>query len=89
MNRYQLSRLKRANVPYIAEEVDQIMSEAPGAPPKPPLPPARKSRSNTKLELADAEIIRCGWCGAWALDIICTHCEQTGYPTIDDLGRTA
>lgn len=86
MRRHQLSRIKRANLPYIAAEVEAIFNEAPG---KPTPPPVRKSRNNTKLELADANITRCNWCGVqvWKANH-CRTCRTKGYPTIDDLGET-
>lgn len=91
MSRHQLSRIKRANLPYIAADVESILKEAPGAPGNtPPLPPpVRKPRRTRKLELADAEITRCKWCGTWALDYTCTYCTEHGFPTIDDIERTA
>lgn len=44
---------------------------------------------NMKLELADAEISRCKWCGTWTTQkSLCAHCQANPYPVID-LGRTA
>ena len=86
MSRFQLSRIKRANLPYIAAEVESILNEAPG---KPTPPRVRKPRRNTKLELADAKIRRCSWCGSWCTTTHCRSCRTNGYPTIDDLGETA
>ena len=84
--KFQLSRIKTANLPYIAAEVESIIAEAPGAPkPVPPVNP----RSASKQELADAEITRSAWCGTWTTDTHCTTCKAGGYPTIDDLGATA
>ena len=76
----RLSRLKKANIPYIANDVEHQLATAPGAPkpkPKPKPPPM------SKLELADAEISRCAWCGAHAWKAkYCKPCESNGYPAI-------
>ena len=87
MRRFQLSRIKRANLPFIAAEVESIMREAPGAPTPPRV---RKPRRNLKLELADAEIRRCQYCGSWHTNInqLCNWCTENSYPTIDDIERT-
>lgn len=84
-----VSKFKRASIPYIADEVQEVLQFAPGnTPPPPPREPTRSRRHrNLKLDLADAEIARCKWCGQWSLDYTCTHCTEHGYPTIDDLGR--
>lgn len=41
---------------------------------------------NMKLELADAEISACKYCGIWTTATLCSYC-QYAYPTIDDLER--
>jgi len=88
MRRHQLSRIKRANLPYIAEEVEFIMHEAPGARTPQRVRKPRQPRRNLKLEMADANITRCNWCGVqvWKANH-CRTCRTKGYPTIDDLGE--
>ena len=83
----RLSRLKKANVPYIANDVQKILATAPGAP-KPKKKP--KPRKMSKLEQLDAEIRRCGWCGDWTTNKhVCRKCRTNGYPIIPDLERPA
>lgn len=86
MSKFGLARMKQANVPYIVAEVETILKEAPGAPPTPPRPEPRRV---SKLELADAEISRCAWCGSWTTDTHCSACRTSGYPLINDFERTA
>lgn len=84
-----VSKFKRASIPYIADEVQEILQFAPGnTPPPPPREPTRSRRHrNLKLELADAEISRCGFCGSWTTNKThCDFCSTNGYPVID-LGR--
>jgi len=82
----RLSRLKRANVPYIANDVQKILATAPGAP-EPELPPT-KQRLN-KLEQLDANIRKCAYCGKqiWKIEL-CSLCQEN-YPVIDDIERPA
>ena len=83
----RLSKLKRANVPYIANDVEHQLATAPGAP-KPKKKPTPRKMS--KLEQADAEIRRCGWCGDWTTNKhVCRKCRTNGYPIIPDLERPA
>ena len=84
----RLSRLKRANVPYIANDVQQILAKAPGAP-EPALPPTKQRLS--KLARLDANISKCSWCGGWTWKTTtCNHCQTHGYPIInDDIERPA
>lgn len=86
MSKIGLVHVKRANIPYMAEAVETILKEAPGAPPPPPRPEPRRV---SKLELLDAEISRCAWCGSWATDTHCHFCRTSGYPMITDFERTA
>src|SRR5690625_2806366 len=83
----RLSRLKRANVPYIANDVEHQLATAPGAPKPKPKP---KPRRASKLEQLDAEIKRCGWCGNWTTQQhVCQACRTNGYPIIHDYERPA
>lgn len=75
----------KASLKYLGAEVESIMRNAPG---KPPPPPPRKYKRNMKLELADAEIKKCTWCGIWSTELHCSFCSEHGYPTINDLGET-
>src|SRR5699024_6930654 len=78
----RLSRLKRANVPYIANDVEHQLATAPGAPKPKPKP---KPRKLSKLEQLDAEIKRCGWCGNWPTQPhVCQACRTNGHPIIHD-----
>lgn len=73
-----------------AEQVHEALKYAPGN--TPPLPPrVRKPTRNMKLELADAEIRRCVYCGSWHNNTkkLCNWCAVNPYPTIDDVERTA
>lgn len=82
----RLSRLKKANVPYIANDVEHQLATAPGAP-KPKLPPTKQRLS--KLEQLDANIKKCAYCGKqiWKREL-CSSCQHE-YPTIDDYERPA
>lgn len=75
---------------WVSVRADQLHHDlhfAPGN--KRPLPPRRKSRRNMKLELADAEISRCGFCGSWTTNTShCDFCKTNGFPVID-LGASA
>lgn len=71
-----------------ADQLHHDLHFAPGN--KRPLPPRRKSRRNMKLELADAEIKRCVYCGSWHSNTkkLCGWCDVNPYPVIDDFERT-
>ena len=87
MSKFGLARMKQANVPYIVAEVETILKEAPGAAPPPPRPEPRRV---SKLELLDAQISRCAWCGTQTWQSThCKSCRETGYPLINDFERTA
>lgn len=91
--RFQLSRIKPASIPFMAEETYQTLKYAPGNQPElPPRQPERPSRRNMKLELADAEVDRCVYCGTWHNNLpkkLCNWCSKNPFPTIDDIERTA
>lgn len=82
---YLNDKIKPAWMPYHAADVHLDLLRAPGAP-KPE--PVRKPVRNMKLEVADAAIRHCKWCGIWTTNPLCRSCEH-GYPTIDDIGDAA
>src|SRR5699024_6635629 len=83
----RLSRLKRANVPYIANDVEHQLATAPGAPKPQPKP---KPRKLSKLEQLDAESKRGGWCGnRTAQPHMSQACRTNGYPILHVYARPA
>lgn len=72
MTKFQLSNIKRANLPYIAAEVESMINQAPGAPePPPPAAPRHVSR----LEILDAQIKACAFCSAQTMNpTMCDTC---------------
>ena len=59
-----------------ARAVEDTIRQSPGA----------KAPSVDRLKVLDSRIHRCELCGSWAWDAeTCTHCQEHGYPMIDDM----
>ena len=80
------AKIARKWVGVRAKQLHHDLHFAPGNRRNVP-PPVRKSRSNLKLELADAEISRCTYCGDWHANTksLCDWCAVNPYPVIDDI----
>ena len=48
--------------------------------------PGARRPSVDRLKVLDSRIHHCHQCGSWAWDAAtCTHCQEHGYPMIDDM----